>query len=184
MADEFQLGGHRYQIGRMNARQQFHVSRRIAPLIPPMVPALLKLYSELERARDAEGAAAVASISSGAPAAEALAAAREATSRRDVVALAESVAPVLQPFMDALATLKDDDADYVFDACLSVVERKHMNGWARVWSAQHRTTLFDDIGIEVMLPLVVRVIVANLGNFIGGLLTGQASSPGAAATAG
>ena len=182
MADEFQLGGHSYQIGRMNARQQFHVSRRIAPLIPPMVPALLKLYSELERARDADGA--VASISGGAPAAEALAAAREATPKRDVVALAESVAPVLQPFMDALATLKDDDADYVFDACLSVVERKHMNGWARVWSAQHRTTLFDDIGIEVMLPLVVRVIVANLGNFIGGLLTGQASSPGAAAPAG
>ncbi|MBJ9593232.1 hypothetical protein I5745_22340 [Burkholderia seminalis] len=179
MANEFQLGGHTYQIGRLNARQQFHVSRRIAPLIPPMVPALLKLYSELERARDATGAAAVTAIVGGAPAAEALAA-----SKRDVVALAESVAPVLQPLTDALATLKDDDADYVLDACLSVVERKHMNGWAKVWSAQHRTTMFDDIGLEVMLPLVVRVIVANLGNFIGGLLTGQASSPGEAASDG
>ncbi|WP_186211637.1 phage tail assembly chaperone [Burkholderia gladioli] len=184
MATEIELGGQRYQIGRMSAMQQFHVSRRIAPLIPPMVPALLKLYAELERSQDATATAAVAAIAGGAPAAEALTAARDAASKRDVVSMVESIAPVLQPFADALATLKDEDADYVFGACLSVVERKHMNGWAKVWSVQHRTALFDDLAIEVMLPLVVRVIVTNLGNFIGGLLTSQASSPGAATPAG
>jgi hypothetical protein len=30
------IGGHKYQIGQLNAMQQFHVSRRIAPLLATM----------------------------------------------------------------------------------------------------------------------------------------------------
>lgn len=43
MAREIELGGHRYSIGRLSARQQFHVSRRIAPVIPPLIPVFLQL---------------------------------------------------------------------------------------------------------------------------------------------
>ncbi|CAG9268997.1 hypothetical protein WK39_03120 [Burkholderia cepacia] len=164
MATEIELSGKRYQIGKLNAMQQFHVSRRIAPIIPPMLPVLMGLYSEI-----AKGGSAAAD-SGTAP-----------DGVRNALKLVETISPVLQPFADALANLKDEDAEYVFGTCLSVVERQHMNGWAKVWSAQHRTSMFDDLGIDVMLPLVVRVIVANLGNFIGGLLTGQASSPAATA---
>uniref|UniRef100_UPI00374F1C2B phage tail assembly chaperone n=1 Tax=Burkholderia multivorans TaxID=87883 RepID=UPI00374F1C2B len=102
-----------------------------------------------------------------------------ADEKQDVLTLVNSIAPVLQPFADALAGLKDEDAEYVFGTCLSVVERWQGAGWAKVWNAVHKTSMFDDIGIDVMLPLVVRVVVANLGSFISGLLTSQASSPAA-----
>ena len=177
MATEIKLGGNRYQIGKLSAMQQFHVSRRIAPIIPSMIPVLMKFYAEIERTRNATANAALAALASDAGGAGA------AAEQRDVLGLVDSIAPVLQPFADALAGLKDEDAEYVFGTCLSVVERQHQNSWAKVWSAAHKTSLFDDMDMGSMLPLVVRVVVENLGPFINGLLTSQASSP-AATTAG
>lgn len=40
---EIELSGNRYSIGRLNAKQQFHLSRRIAPVIPPLIPVYLRL---------------------------------------------------------------------------------------------------------------------------------------------
>ncbi|RQZ31535.1 hypothetical protein DIE14_01060 [Burkholderia sp. Bp9017] len=175
MATEIELSGKRYQIGKLNAMQQFHVSRRIAPIIPSMIPVLMKFYAEVERSRNAAANAALGALAAGDNA--------QTAEQRDVLGLVDSIAPVLQPFADALAGLKDEDAEYVFGTCLSVVERQHMNGWAKVWAAAQKTAMFDDMDIGSMLPLVVRVVVENLGPFISGLLTSQASSP-AATTAG
>ncbi|WP_175992611.1 phage tail assembly chaperone [Burkholderia vietnamiensis] len=171
MTTEIQLNGVRYAIGKLSAMQQFHVSRRIAPIIPSMIPVLMKFYAEVEHARNGAANAALAALATGEDA--------PAAGQRDVLGLVDSIAPVLQPFADALAGLKDEDAEYVFGTCLSVVERWQSTSWAKVWNIAHKTSMFDDIGIDVMLPLVVRVVVANLGPFISGLLTSQASSPAA-----
>lgn len=186
MVTEIQLNGGRYVIGKLNAMQQFHVSRRIAPIIPPMVPVLMKFYAELEQAdvareqeRTNAALAALAERAEGAEAAAGAAPAPAADRSRELLSMVDAIAPVLQPFADALAGLKDEDAEYVFGTCLSVVERWQGASWAKVWNIAHKTSMFDDIGIDVMLPLVVRVVVANLGPFISGLLTSQASSPAA-----
>ncbi|MPV55855.1 hypothetical protein CFB46_12185 [Burkholderia sp. HI2761] len=192
MATEIQLNGVRYAIGKLSAMQQFHVSRRIAPIIPPMIPVLMKFYTELEQSdvarEQARANAALAVLADGAGDTEvagdtetlaAEAPALAADRSRELLSMVDAIAPVLQPFADALAGLKDEDAEYVFGTCLSVVERWQGAGWAKVWNLAHKTPMFDDIGIDVMLPLVVRVVVANLGPFISGLLTSQASSPAA-----
>ncbi|WP_322067599.1 phage tail assembly chaperone [Burkholderia cenocepacia] len=186
MTTEVQLNDSRYVIGKLSAMQQFHVSRRIAPIIPPMIPVLMKFYTELEQAdvarEQARANAALAALAGGAGGTEAPGdgtPAPEADRSRELLTLVDAIAPVLQPFADALAGLKDEDAEYVFGTCLSVVERWQGAGWAKVWNIAHKTAMFDDIGIDVMLPLVVRVVVANLGPFISGLLTSQASSPAA-----
>jgi hypothetical protein len=182
MATEIQLNGGRYVIGKLSAMQQFHVSRRIAPIIPPMIPVLMKFYAELEQAdvarEQARANAALAALAEGKGPSEA-ADAPAADKSREMLSMVDAIAPVLQPFADALAGLKDEDAEYVFGTCLSVVERWQGASWAKVWNIAHKTSMFDDIGIDVMLPLVVRVVVANLGPFINGLLTSQASSPAA-----
>ncbi|KGV79612.1 putative bacteriophage protein [Burkholderia pseudomallei MSHR4375] len=192
MTTEVQLNGVRYAIGKLSAMQQFHVSRRIAPIIPPMIPVLMKFYAELEQAdvarEQARANAVLAALAeraevlegsegAGAPAAATPVSAGDHS--RELLSMVDVIAPVLQPFADALAALKDEDAEYVFGTCLSVVERRQDAGWAKVWNTIHKTSMFDDIGIDVMLPLVVRVVVANLGPFISGLLTSQASSPAA-----
>lgn len=40
---EIELNGNTYRIGKLNAMDQFHVSRRIAPIIPTLIPVFLKL---------------------------------------------------------------------------------------------------------------------------------------------
>ncbi|MFP3756789.1 phage tail assembly chaperone [Cupriavidus sp. SIMBA_020] len=157
MGREIQLGGNAYSIGRLTAKQQFHVSRRIAPIIPPLIPVFVKL------AKTSGGAAG---------AMDAL--------TQDL----DGFGQVLQPFADALAAMNDADADYVMDNCLTAVQRQQPTGWARVVSPEQKTLMFQDMDMAVILPLVVQVIVANLGPFIQGLLTSQASSPESVAQAG
>jgi riboflavin synthase alpha subunit len=145
MATEINLNGQRYTLGKLSAMQQFHVSRRIAPILP----AIIRAYTQI-------GASEV-------PLPENL----------------DLIASSIQPLADGLAALKDEDAEYVLGTCLSVVERRQDHGWSHVWSPTQKTAMFDDIGLNVMLEVAVRVIIENLGPFIQGLLTSPASSPAA-----
>lgn len=135
---EIQLRGHVYRLGRLNAFQQLHVSRKVGPLIPALIPAFLAIGREGVKL-------------------EAL----------------ESLAPMIQPFTDAFASMADADVEYVASVCLSVVQRQQGSTWAPVWSVQGKCLMFDDLDLGSVLPLVVRVITENLGPFISGLLTGQ-----------
>lgn len=40
---EFDVGGQTYRVGKLDAFRQFHVSRRIAPIIPTLVPVFVKM---------------------------------------------------------------------------------------------------------------------------------------------
>jgi hypothetical protein len=75
---------------------------------------------------------------------------------------------------EALAELKDDEADYVISHCLQVVQRKLPGdtGWAPVWSNSGNTLMMDDIGMVEMLQMVAEVIGHNLANFTEGLPSG------------
>lgn len=84
---------------------------------------------------------------------------------------------VLGPFAAELAALPDQTLDYVIDKCMGVVQRKHDRGWSRVWSGPGGVSMFDDIDLDVMLPLVTQVLVETLGPFIRGLLTSQGGGP-------
>lgn len=144
MGVELTLGGNAYSIGKMSAMKQLHVSRRIAPLIPKLIPLFTRVRT------------------SGAP----------LTSDLD------GLAEMLQPLADSLADMDDSDAEYVINACMSVVQRKTQYGWTAAWNEQARSPMFEnDMGLDVLLPLTVRCIVVNLGPFIQGLLTSPAGSP-------
>lgn len=150
MATEREVGGQRYQLGRMSAMQQFHVSRRIATVLPPLIRSYLDLQTS------------------------------DGPITKNLKLLASSIEPV----MDALSRMRDDDAEYVVGACMRVVERHHGAGWARAWSPTQDVCMFDDIDMGTMLTLTGYVIMENLGPFIQGLLTGLASSPSEATPAG
>jgi hypothetical protein len=49
---ETELNGQTYRIGRLNAFQQLHVSRKIGPLIPKLVPAFVALSSDKDAFAD------------------------------------------------------------------------------------------------------------------------------------
>jgi len=43
---EFDLNGQLYRMGKLDAMRQFHLSRRIAPIIPTLIPVFVKLSKE------------------------------------------------------------------------------------------------------------------------------------------
>lgn len=141
------IGGHDYTIGRLNALDQLHVSRKIAPIIPNIMPILTEVAKgDLEKV--------IESI--------------EADENAELAGL-EPLAKALEPFMEAIAKMPEEDVNYVVHKCLSVVKR---NGAV---VCRGNSIMFDDLDMNHLLPLTVAVIRTNLGNFIQGLLT-KASS--------
>ncbi len=144
-----QIGNHNYEIGRLDAFDQFHVSRKIAPIVPTIVPFMTEiLKSNVMDLLDKFG---------------------DDPDNPDLSALEDFdlniFGEAIQPFIDAFAKMPEEDANYVMKKCLSVVTRDG----ARL--VVKDALMFDNLGIEHILPLTIAVIRINLGNFIQGLLT-------------
>ncbi|MCU4406504.1 phage tail assembly chaperone [Acinetobacter junii] len=137
------IGEHDYTIGRLNALDQFHVSRKIAPIVPTLMPIITEVAKgDLSKA--------IESIELG---------------DNNELGSLEPLAQALEPFMEAFAKMPEDDVNYVIHKCLSVVKRSSSV------VCRGQTIMFDDLDMGQILPLVVAVIRVSLGNFIQGLLT-------------
>ncbi|MCS3839389.1 hypothetical protein HNR03_004000 [Pseudomonas sp. JAI111] len=159
---EFELGADSFRIGKLNAFQQFHLSRKVAPMIPTLIPVFLKLQSAARDAKSASESADGAGSSDLAPLSG------------DLGALAE----MLQPFADGIAGMPDEAAEFILSTCLGVVQRKQGTSWFPVWNASQNVCMFDDIDLGVMMKLAVRVITESLGPFLQGMLTGRSTPKG------
>lgn len=148
---EFTLGEGTYRINKLNAFQQFHLSRKVAPIIPTLVPVFLKLQKSAKPKEGSDEQAAQNPLSG------------------DIGSMAE----MMQPFADAIAHMPDETAEFILSTCLSAVKRKQADGWFDVWSSNQNVCMFDDIDLGVMMKLSFRVIVESLGPFLRGMLTGQ-----------
>ncbi|WP_236209011.1 phage tail assembly chaperone [Pseudomonas tohonis] len=142
---EFELAGKNFRIGRMPAMQQFHLSRKVAPIIPTLIPVFLKLQAGNQQ----DGGDTPLSGDLG------------------------GTAALLGPFADAIADMPNDAAEFVLSTTLAVVQLKQGTNWVPIWSEQHKTTMFDDLDLGVLIQLSVRVMVVSLGPTLAGLLSGQ-----------
>lgn len=143
------VSGHEYRIGRLDAFSQLHVARKIAPLVPQAFASL----------------GVMAGITDPKSALE------------KVAANPSHYAASLAPLATTLAAMSDEHVNYVVSVCLAVVYRAQGERWAAVWNNSHNTAMFDDMGLDVVLRLVVEVIRDSLGNFISGLLSSSNENP-------
>lgn len=144
---QIKIDNHNYTIGRLNALDQLHVSRKIAPIVPNLIP----IISEV-----AKGGLAKAI--------EAIDANSENLDGVDISNL-DGLSTALAPLMNAIAAMSEDDTNYVIHKTLSVVHREG------AILCRGESIMFDDLDMMQILPLVIAVIRHNLGNFIQGLLT-------------
>jgi len=56
---EFEINEQTYRIGKLNAFVQFHISRRIAPIIPTLIPIFVKISKDGSVTKDVSGLAEV-----------------------------------------------------------------------------------------------------------------------------
>lgn len=138
---QFEINGHQYQSAKLDAFKQFHVARRLAPLLSG-VGAALRGTGTAPVSAEGESAAVSA----------------EAAPQADFSGF-------LEPMADALAHMPDADCDYILFTCLAVVQRQQGNGWAKVVAPGSRSLMFEDIDMGEMIGITLKVIQENIGGF-------------------
>ena len=82
----------------------------------------------------------------------------------------EETARILRFLSTAAGALKDEDVEYICNACLSVTDRKQAGGnWARVRAGG--ATMFE-VTLPELLQIVTAVVVENMGDFFAALPSG------------
>jgi hypothetical protein len=154
---EFQIGEVQYRSGKLDTFKQLHVSRKIAPLVPKILPAFVSIALAKKRlnAKDATIGDALEDV--------------KQVSSDDVDLIAKAIGPV----MDLVAEMSEQDVEYVFSNCLAVVQRKQGRDWVHVW--RNEALMFDDIDLPTMTQITMKVVWDNLGPFISGLLAKSAT---------
>lgn len=148
---EFRIGDVLYRTRhKMSARQQFHVARRLAPLIGQVVSLAPMLKTAMTEPLP---------VATDDPEAQAKI---EATQAAQIEAL-------IIPLSAALARISDEDCDYVLDQCMSVVQRNSGNGqgpaWSDIWNPRANRLMFEDIELPAMMQIAAEVIRENLEGF-------------------
>ena len=139
---ELEIGGNTYRINSMPAMTQFHVMRKLGPVLPGIVPVLAQAAAALPQANDQEDGGAMTTV--------------------DGVA---AIAMAARPLLDGLAAMADADAEYVINHCLSAVMRRDSGG--KSWNAVSRdgVTMFDDIDLMASMQIVWAVLRENYTGF-------------------
>jgi hypothetical protein len=133
---DVEIAGINFRIGKLSAFQQFHIVRRIAPLLSGLGETFARAPAPA-----AEGEAVPAEESN------------------------PELWSALGPVADALAKMTDADTEYVLKLCLGVCQRQQDGGlWSRVVGPSGQT-MFDDIDLGVMMQLVFAVVQENLSGF-------------------
>ncbi|KAF1069154.1 MAG: hypothetical protein GAK45_01175 [Pseudomonas citronellolis] len=145
--------------------RQFHLSRKIAPVIPALIPIFTRLA-------DSKRQAIAQALAAGMTEEQALNAEASPLSS-DLGAMAS----LFEPFADTVAGMPDETAEYIMGTCLSVISRQQGTTWSPVWNDRQKVCMFDDIDTGVMLQLAAHVIRESLGPFLAGLLSTSAATP-------
>lgn len=101
---KFSVNGMEFQAQRLDAMKQFHIARRVAPILSEFLPVIQKMnQSKL----DGEGMTEEEKF--------------------------DRMLPILKPLIDGIMKLSDADSEFVIHALLTGVEIKQSGGnWARL----------------------------------------------------
>lgn len=139
-----QVNFEEFKFDKLDAITQFHIVRRVAPVIGELLAVLSNASIKQE------GPVTLSSI--------------------DFDKLAKDLGPVL----GALSKLPDDDVNYVLYSLLKAVNRKNAGGgWSRVLTDTNHF-MFQDIkdSLPVMFQLAMKSFQNNLQGFISALPSG------------
>jgi hypothetical protein len=137
---ELEIAGRKYRTGKLNAKEQFHIVRRLAPLLAGLGESLSQIPTPV--------------IVNGLD--------NEQTNSQDV-----DVWRALEPVAEALSQMTDADCDYVLNVCLSKASRFNGQNWGPIW-VNGQPMFEDELDLSAMMQLTITTIQENLGNFFQG----------------
>ena len=146
------VNGVDYPIGRLTAKQQFNVLRRLGPVFAAAKPAAKLWVEQAAKATDTGEKPAF-----------------------DTAKMVDDIFDSVGPLATALGTLTDETTDYVLGTCLSVVMVNRSGAsWAPMANKSGQL-MFEDLELMTMLRLVLLVIQDNMSSFFPAV---RGASPG------
>lgn len=137
----FEIRGKKFQLSKIDAFKQFHIVRRIGPILADVLPAM----KDAEKFKDESALAGL--------------------SEKEKF---DMVAGIAAPVMTGLSKLSDADAELVLYGLLSAVEVQQPTGnWAKV--ASNSMLMVQDLELPILMQLAGRAFVYNLSGFFAGL---------------
>lgn len=141
MQNEFEIGGRKFKVRKIDAMKQFHIVRRVTPILAEVLPALKsagKFASEAELKKLPDD------------------------KKWDLVT------GIAGPTMNGLSKLEDKDADLVLHGLLEAVEVQQTGGnWAKISSGG--MLMMQDLELPVLLQVAGRAFIFNLSGFFSAL---------------
>jgi hypothetical protein len=139
MSPDFEIGGRKFKLSKIDPLKQFHVARRISPILADMLPAM-------------KGLQKASGTFDQLPSDEKL----------------DKIASVVGPFMKGLSQLSDKDAELVLFSLLQAVEVQQLpaKNWARV--ATDSMIMMQDLDLSVLMQAAGRAFMFNLSSFFQG----------------
>lgn len=133
---DFSFGGRDFKVFKVDAMKQYHLVRRLGPILVGVLPAM----------------------KGGLPTTEAAVAKLSEDAKLDLMA------KFATPIISGLSSLSDIDAEFVLRGLLSAVEMKQPAGnWARV--ASQEMIMMGDLELPVLMHLAGRAFMHNLSGF-------------------
>lgn len=138
MDRDFEIGGKKFKLNKIDALKQFHIVRRIGPILSDLLPAM----------KDA------AKLQGGTKSLESMSEEQKL----------DSIAKFVEPIMSGLSKLSDTDAELVLYGLLASVEVQQTHGnWAKV--ATKDMLMMQDLELPVLLKIAGQAFMFNLTGF-------------------
>ncbi len=136
MENSFTAGGRNFKLGKIDAFRQFHIVRRIGPLLAEVAPTMISMVAASKKMGNISEEQKL-----------------------------EEFAKIAQPIMLGLSRLSDADAEYVLFRLLGAVEvqQKEFNVWAKV--ATDTGIMMQDLELPLLLQAAGKSLMYNLSGF-------------------
>ncbi|CAB4149543.1 hypothetical protein UFOVP558_7 [uncultured Caudovirales phage] len=133
---DFQIGERHFKLSKINALKQYHIVRRIAPILGDILPSI----------KDVAGA-------------------MKDQAKLTEQEKFDQIAVMAGPLFSGMAKLSDKDSEIVLFGLLAAVEMKQpeTNSWARL--VVNDQMMFQDLDLPTMLQAAGRAFMFNMAGF-------------------
>jgi hypothetical protein len=132
---DFEIGGRKFKLNKINAIKQFHIVRRIVPILSDLGPVMGDVQKVMNPNSNISEAKKF-----------------------------ERAAKIMTPILNGISNMSEADSNKVLFGLLSAVEMKQEHGnWAFV--ANDEMLLFQDMELPILLQLAGRSFMFNLSGF-------------------
>ena len=136
MEAQFEIKGQKFSLKKVNALEQFHIARRLMPVLSEMLPGLGKLSKNM---KDLE----------------------KLTQEQQF----DEISQAMSPAMNSLSKLNDKDSEYVLFGLLSCAQfhQAEHNLWLNI---ADKSGIKVPLEFPVLMQVAGRALMFNIGDFL------------------